>query len=848
MNNNLLQAEAKLQSLIQDATRLLLSPQEVTKRLDEVAAAMFAQRLMVQITQHGQHYTWGALDTPPKLVLQTGKFTSEVEFQVLGDAWPQTSDEQRILPLLTNLATALWGEDMRPMGGLAWKRESVRVRLPESVERLRELGAPEGSIAILFADLDKFKDLNDQAGHEKGDDAIRLVNRELHNLCLRHGGLPFHPSGDEFYLILPDVGLLSMMEALNELRQSVLGHKFAGNDGRSHSVDLTLGLQFVRETITFEKIRQAIVEAEDSTKLIKNSPDITSPSSTKKEKRRGKLSIAGIGEFASTKIATQDFARLGTVIVRRRSCLSLPTFLDPRLGMMELIAEKNGLATEGLREEIEQVQKWLDVQTAGECTTGSLLQQQPPKVVPRIAAALAVASGLLRARRAELPPPANDLRVRFSSDGCLAEVVLNDRSVWGDPIPAGVTIAEVEIESQARRRDPIALIGVQVGLSDRLTFEGGVELPRDLLSHVVVVDDRPNSGGGLPDFWQAAVAQVCQSAVMRGGHVHIFAWGRASGKSETVQRLMKLDEDWLVDEISALAGISSMEVRDLEPLLKKNTRLVTTAHEVIESLYEIAPVLNVDQACGTVEHNAQLDALKREMLRPQLLQAIDGIRCKTAAQAYPTVIDVLRKAATRESADDAHQPLRELIAFKLVLETPNHDSVPGYLRRQTKDMQRYADEVLLQADGRIQKALKLQQIEAFKRELAACYPANAASRSTRRACLVVPHEPTTSGTPSPEGIVSAWASPRVGDGSQNIVDWVFVWRTVEAFIGLPYSLYGSIQLAESLLSQIAIPSLASQPNPTLRLGELTYVALSLHMRIDGVHRRIAKRIVDVSSE
>jgi hypothetical protein len=82
---------------------------------------------------------------------------------------------------------------------------------------------------------------------------------------------------------------------------------------------------------------------------------------------------------------------------------------------------------------------------------------------------------------------------------------------------------------------------------------------------------------------------------------------------------------------------------------------------------------------------------------------------------------------------------------------------------------------------------------------------------------------------------------------EKIVDWVFVWRTVEAFIGLPYSLYGSITLAQSLLAQINDEQPHAEPTP-FRLGELSYIALSLHMRSDGVHRRIAKRIVDESSE
>lgn len=845
MENDLVQAGAQLESLISDAKLLLLSPREVTNRLNLIAASIFARRLKVQIEQRGEKYAWGAINDQTQQVLQRGRLSAEVTFVVLGDAWPQTSDEQAILPNLTALATALWGDDMRPMGGMAWKRESVRVRLPQSVERLCQSGMADGSIAILFCDLDNFKNLNDQAGHEKGDDAIRFVNRELHDLCLRHGGLPFHPNGDEFYLILPDVGLLSMMEALYGLRQQIQKHKFEGADGRSHNIDLTFGLQIVRHEVTFEKVSQAIAEAEEATKSALTNGGVKPEAPAKKEKRRGKFSIAGVVDIQSAKIAPRDFARLGAVIVRRRSCMSRPTFDDPRLGMIEQIAATiDRFSLVDMINQIAHVQDWLGVKTTADCTIGSLLQDQPPMLVPQIAMALAIASGLLRARLSGEACPGLNLGVTYSSDGSLAAVWLDGDFVWGDSIPEGTQSDEVKIDAPDLQRESMALIGVQIGLSDHLAFESGDVLPDDLLSHVIIVDDRPNSGGGLPDFWQAALAQVCQVATRCSGRVHVFAWGKTCGASETVRRLQHPAE-WSVDELAALAGISSQEVRDLQQSLQGNTHQVTRACNVIKLLYEIAPVVPLEQKNDFEEGDAEANALQRDMLSPQVLNATDGIRCKTAAQTYPTVIDILRKAATRESADDANQPLRELVAFKLVLEAPTRDMVPAYLRKQEGDMQRYAEQVLLRSDGRIRKILEENdQLDAFISELSACYQLGDAKRSTRRACLVVPHVPTNSETPSPEGLVSVWASPRIGSGQANIVDWVFLWRTVEAFIGLPYSLYGSIQLAQDLLSQNKL----SSPTLKLRMGELTYLALSLHMRIDGVHRRIAKRIVDESSD
>lgn len=849
------EAKDALEKLIEETNWQFLSPQEVTRRLDVIAKSLFAGRLRVQIEQFDQKYLWGAIEgSVPPHVLQKGDLSADVQFVVFADHFPQTAEEQEILPRLKVLAKALWGEDMRPAGGLAWKRESVRVRLPKSVERLRELSPDKGSIAILFADLDKFKNLNDQAGHEKGDEAIRMVNRELHDLCLHHGGLPFHPSGDEYYLILPDVGLLPMMEALYDLRQRIQQYTFHGDDGRSHHIDLTLGLQFLHNEVTFEHIRQAIVEAEEATKspVVDGESNATSMESNSenrdKDKRRGRLSIASVVGVQGECTTAHNFARFGTVLVRRRACLSSPTFPDPRLGMVELVAQNHEMDGEAtLGDAVEHLRKWLDIETTEMCSMGSLLQEQPVQAVPQIALALAVASGILRAQYLTDQTLPNDLRIAFTSDGTRAQVLIDGNVKWGDSLDDCEGVENAEILTPERVRGSIPLIGLQVGLSDRPTFAGGDELPRDLFSHVVVIDDRPNSGGGLPDFWQVAVAQVCQSAARGDGRLYVFGWGRACDNSETVRRL-KQEVDWSIDEIASLADIASDSVRDLRPVLQQNIKIVKTPEELVESLYENAPVEIIGEPYQAEESNPTLDVLARKMLESQSLEPIDGVRCRTAAQAYPVIIDVLRRAAIRQSADDAFQTLKELIAFKLVLEAPQQDPIPAYLRAQDKDLERYASQVLIGPESRIGKILEEGgQVKAFRRELESCYRTGAQHRSTRRALLVVPHVPRADGSPSPEGLVSVWASPRVGDDDgENIVDWVFVWRTVEAFIGLPYSLYGSIQLAQSLLAE-GVPTGASTQTQ-LRMGQLTYVALSLHMRVDGVHRRIAKRIVDLSSD
>jgi hypothetical protein len=164
--------------------------------------------------------------------------------------------------------------------------------------------------------------------------------------------------------------------------------------------------------------------------------------------------------------------------------------------------------------------------------------------------------------------------------------------------------------------------------------------------------------------------------------------------SETVLRL-RSSTDWPDDEIAYLAGVASKKVRGLQPQLRSNTQLVVDAASVVNALYAIAPVVHPASKPKLPVEFTDTDSPQRAMLQVQPLQATDGLRCRTAAQAYPIVIDTLRKSQTRPSSDDAHQPLRELVAFKLTLETPSLFTVPTYLRNQEADMDRYAESVLL---------------------------------------------------------------------------------------------------------------------------------------------------------
>lgn len=110
-----------------------------------------------------------------------------------------------------------------PLTGVP-NRRAFTTRLNEELARAVRHGHP---LTIAIVDVDEFKPVNDEWGHERGDRLLQELANRL-QVLLRGGDLLCRIGGDEFALVLPETGETAAGETLDRLRRAVSGTSLAG--------------------------------------------------------------------------------------------------------------------------------------------------------------------------------------------------------------------------------------------------------------------------------------------------------------------------------------------------------------------------------------------------------------------------------------------------------------------------------------------------------------------------------------------------------------------------------------------------------------------------------------------
>ncbi|MBI4800791.1 MAG: sensor domain-containing diguanylate cyclase [Desulfarculus sp.] len=145
-----------------------------------------------------------------------------------------TADEQMTVALNSMRLRLVAATDS--LTGL-FTRAHFMEALEQEIRLARFLGHPLG---LLLIDADNFKAINDNHGHQAGDQVLSALGRAL-QACTRGGDICARIGGEEFAVILPRCDLEAAGAAAEKIRAQVAG-QVTTYRGRSLSVTVSLGV------------------------------------------------------------------------------------------------------------------------------------------------------------------------------------------------------------------------------------------------------------------------------------------------------------------------------------------------------------------------------------------------------------------------------------------------------------------------------------------------------------------------------------------------------------------------------------------------------------------------------
>ena len=179
-------------------------------------------------TEHLAEHLKGSLRIPISGEMPAGIGRGGVGFERLSEVATGGGD---VLVQRTAQATAAAADAARGQARRAFVLEQLAFRDPLTElwnrrafeDRYESLAAGEElrAAAILMVDVDHFKSINDDYGHEAGDTALVAIAQRITNV-LRPGDFAARYGGDEFIVLLPDTPPKTAAEVGDRIRVAVL--------------------------------------------------------------------------------------------------------------------------------------------------------------------------------------------------------------------------------------------------------------------------------------------------------------------------------------------------------------------------------------------------------------------------------------------------------------------------------------------------------------------------------------------------------------------------------------------------------------------------------------------------
>ena len=683
----------------------------------------------------------------------------------------------------------------------------------------------KNKIALIMADLDHFKDVNDNNNHTVGSRVLGEFSQLLFSV-FGDKGIIIHQSGDEFNIIFPYEEEVQIVQTVKEARDIVKKHEF--RDVKDLDLSMAVGVKCIND-----EFKDFMTERNEAEKIYNDSGNRNST------KQRDSIRINNLQTISYGKnniklgwtrlICNLDCSILGNVYLEY-----IRKYAQERLDM------------EDFQNHVEEIINWINPEWeksnyALRITAVNNSFDSKAKF-SELELCLAITQGLLK------NPHFEQENIVFKSNNDYLEILKEGKPIFRRENNCDVPVFEGQCEDYYRKQSSKnckRAVLVQAGYDNASILEG-------LFYRVIYVDTRPATGGGLPDFWAATMCELLTIFKENSMISDILIYGNVEYTTYIVELLESIDNWETSEKYKYISQKTFKPIEDIQRFKNKYENHIFFCKSECELYNKVCEVYK-KQIQIEVKDSLSQEIKKRRILDRNLsykdiqLDISDGCRVETIADAYPIVLEILRHQRGKSNnciKDQAGRELLELIDFKIVLSNPKSSDLPDYYVYEEQLLKDYYDKILGAGDSLFRKKLiQNKQLDAMIFHIMQAI--NEDSRyATRRAILVVPNEVQDEENYSPLGLISIWLAPRFFD-DKIIIDFSYNWRTVEAVVGLPLSMYASVRFAEELREMIREKT--NSINYHIELGTVSYIAHSLHMFLDIESMDIVRGIINDAS-
>lgn len=816
------------QKIMSDLTRSFWTKREFDNMFLQYAEASGLDSVAVSVTYEGEETTvYGQmLDIPPK---STFSIFDNPEVQC--SIWSKLIVDVRFQKEIKNIVCEYLQYPF--VGGCQlpfYGAENIKEKCHTTLKRFI---LDKTSVAVFMVDLDHFKEVNDRFDHDKGSSVLAQFGNLLRKQC-QEQAVVIHRSGDEFFLIMPFHDAFEPLKLAYQIREATNQYPFFC----SQEIKLTAAQGIclcVEENITFEK-------------AVKLAEDAYNPKRRNQSKERDSARLA----CTRTDLPPRGARNRAKAFVRVRThindnCIFQNPYLDFLSDYVSNLADGDDI-----QERVDRVVQWMNPTDV----TGMQMLSKSADLNWRCEwssdeLAFALLHGMIRSKKIGR---LGKFELKFYGMQSFL-LQLNGQPIYQFGEITGNEESEsffinAPKENSSRYVDRTAIL-VQIGFQE-------LPIPEDCFYRVIHIDSRATIGGSLPDFWAAALSELIELLWKFSFLGHVLIYGKRE-HGQIFCDIIEHSQDWGTEKYP-YSFLAKKIRREIEWIQNGQERLKNSVHFIpvdrddalVSTMVEISSTgewLDRPQENSTsVTHHLLTRNLNYEKIH---LGISDGCIVETLEDAFPTVLEIIRNCPSKMSydqvSDQAGRSLKELSNFKVVIKKPSSKSVPAYYEEEMDRFEKYFQTVFDDENGFFQKHLRKDgQYEAVINHILNLISENGLKYASRRAILVVPHTIDNPRDITPLGLVAVYIAPRISpDGI--VLDFSFSWRTVEAVVGFPYSLFGSIKYAEKILATVQ-ERCTSPQRGRIKMGSVSYMAYSLHMFVDESYARIVRGIVNDASE